>query len=144
MAADFAKLPGLLRRDAPTVSIGHAALDVAVANFPNELFTLRNRAMVIRPHPPDPPKRRYNFPGSPRSQGRHLESAALHEQRTRCHVRFPLKADICLRVYEHRPVSPRFVGGPFPLVARRIFANCPFFALMNLNGLHGFCKPYGC
>jgi hypothetical protein len=28
-----------------SVSIGHAALDVAIANFPNERFTLRNRAL---------------------------------------------------------------------------------------------------
>jgi hypothetical protein len=39
-----------------TVSLGHAALDVAIANFPNERFTLRNRAMIIRQHPSDPPK----------------------------------------------------------------------------------------
>jgi hypothetical protein len=38
-----------------TISIGHAALDVAIANFPNERFMLRNGALVIRRHPPDPP-----------------------------------------------------------------------------------------
>ena len=36
---------------------------------------------------------------------------------------------------------PRFVGGTYALAALMIFANCPFIALMNLNGLHGFCKP---
>ena len=33
--------------------IGHAALDVAIANFPGERFTLRNRALVIREHKPE-------------------------------------------------------------------------------------------
>jgi hypothetical protein len=36
-----------------SVSIGHPALDVAVANFPSERFTLRNRALVIREHKPE-------------------------------------------------------------------------------------------
>ena len=31
-----------------SVAIGHAALDVAIANYPSERFTLRNRALVIR------------------------------------------------------------------------------------------------
>lgn len=35
-----------------TVSIGYAALDVAIASFPNERFTLRNGALVIRQHSP--------------------------------------------------------------------------------------------
>jgi hypothetical protein len=33
-------------------SIGHAALDVAIANFSSERFTLCNRALVIREHKP--------------------------------------------------------------------------------------------
>jgi hypothetical protein len=37
-----------------SVSIGHAALDVAISNFPSERFTLRNRALVIRRHPSAP------------------------------------------------------------------------------------------
>jgi hypothetical protein len=36
-----------------SVSMGHAALDVAIANFPGERFTLRNRAMVIREYKPE-------------------------------------------------------------------------------------------
>ena len=35
------------------VTIGHAALDAAIANFPEERFTLRKGALVIREHPPD-------------------------------------------------------------------------------------------
>ena len=34
-----------------SVAIGHAALDAAVANFPEERFTLRNGILVIRQHP---------------------------------------------------------------------------------------------
>ena len=37
--------------------------------------------------------------------------------------------------------DPRFVGGTFALAVLTIFANCPFIARLNLNGLHGFCKP---
>jgi len=33
-----------------SVAVGHAALDVAIANYPSERFTLRNRALVIREH----------------------------------------------------------------------------------------------
>ncbi len=36
-----------------SVSMGHAALDVAIANFPSERFTLRNRALVIREYKPE-------------------------------------------------------------------------------------------
>jgi len=36
-----------------SVSIGHAALDAAIANHPNERFTLRNGILVIRQHPPN-------------------------------------------------------------------------------------------
>jgi hypothetical protein len=36
-----------------SVSIAHAALDVAIANYPTERFTLRNRALVIREHKPE-------------------------------------------------------------------------------------------
>jgi hypothetical protein len=36
-----------------SVSIGHAALDVAIANYPSERFTLRNRALVIREYKPE-------------------------------------------------------------------------------------------
>ena len=35
-----------------SVSIGHAALDVAIANYPSERFTLRNGIHVIRQHSP--------------------------------------------------------------------------------------------
>src|SRR5579863_5276425 len=35
-----------------SVSIAHAALDVAITNYPTEHFTLRNRALVIREHKP--------------------------------------------------------------------------------------------
>ena len=37
---------------ASNVTVAHAALDAAVANFPSERFTLRNRALVIREHVP--------------------------------------------------------------------------------------------
>jgi hypothetical protein len=36
-----------------SVAIGHAAFDVAIANYPNERFILRNRALVIREHKPE-------------------------------------------------------------------------------------------
>jgi hypothetical protein len=36
-----------------SVSIGHVALDVAIANYPSERFTLRNRALVIREYKPE-------------------------------------------------------------------------------------------
>jgi hypothetical protein len=36
-----------------SVSIGHAALDVAIASYPSERFTLRNRALVIREYKPE-------------------------------------------------------------------------------------------
>jgi hypothetical protein len=36
-----------------SVSMGHAALDVAIANYPSERFTLRNRALVIREYKPE-------------------------------------------------------------------------------------------
>jgi hypothetical protein len=35
-----------------SVAIAHAALDIAIANYPNERFTLRNGALLIREHPP--------------------------------------------------------------------------------------------
>ncbi len=41
-----------------SVSIGHAALDMAIASFPHERFTLRNGALVIRQHPPAADTRR--------------------------------------------------------------------------------------
>jgi hypothetical protein len=34
-----------------SVGIGHAALDAAIANFPDERLTLRNGILVIREHP---------------------------------------------------------------------------------------------
>jgi hypothetical protein len=34
-----------------SVAIAHAALDVAIANYPGERFTLRNGILVIRQHP---------------------------------------------------------------------------------------------
>ena len=35
-----------------SVAIGHAALDAAIANFPDQRFTLRNGILVIRQHAP--------------------------------------------------------------------------------------------
>jgi len=35
-----------------SVSIAHAALDMAAANYPSERFTLRNGALVIREYKP--------------------------------------------------------------------------------------------
>jgi hypothetical protein len=35
-----------------SVAIGHAALDVAIANYPGQRFTLRNGILVIREHGP--------------------------------------------------------------------------------------------
>ena len=32
------------------VAVRHAALDVAIANYPGQRFTLRNGALVIRRH----------------------------------------------------------------------------------------------
>jgi hypothetical protein len=39
---------------AGTVTIGHAAFDAAVANWPDERFTLRQGIMLIREHLPNP------------------------------------------------------------------------------------------
>lgn len=33
-----------------SVAIGHAALDAAIANYPDQRFTLRNGILVIREH----------------------------------------------------------------------------------------------
>ncbi len=35
-----------------SVAIGHAALDAAIANYPDQRFTLRNGILVIRQHGP--------------------------------------------------------------------------------------------
>jgi hypothetical protein len=35
-----------------SVAIGHAALDTAIANYPDQRFTLRNGIQVIRQHQP--------------------------------------------------------------------------------------------
>ncbi len=35
-----------------SVAIGHAALDAAIANYPDQRFTLRNGILVIRRHDP--------------------------------------------------------------------------------------------
>ena len=35
-----------------SVAIGHAALDAAIANFPDQRFMLRNGILVIRQHAP--------------------------------------------------------------------------------------------
>jgi hypothetical protein len=35
-----------------SVAIGHAALDTAIANYPDRRFTLRNGIQVIRQHKP--------------------------------------------------------------------------------------------
>ncbi len=35
-----------------SVAIGHAALDTAIANYPDQRFTLRNGIQVIRQHAP--------------------------------------------------------------------------------------------
>ncbi len=40
------------------VAIGHAALDAAIANYPDQRFTLRNGILVIREHAPDLGKQR--------------------------------------------------------------------------------------
>src|SRR6202042_202965 len=34
-----------------SVSVGHAAMDAAIANYPDQRFTLRNGILVIRQHP---------------------------------------------------------------------------------------------
>jgi hypothetical protein len=34
-----------------SVAIGHAAMDAAIANYPEQRFTLRNGILVIRQHP---------------------------------------------------------------------------------------------
>jgi hypothetical protein len=34
-----------------SVVVGHAALDAAIANYPDQRFTLRNGMLVIRQHP---------------------------------------------------------------------------------------------
>ena len=36
-----------------SVAIGHAALDAAIANYPDQRFMLRNGILVIREHAPD-------------------------------------------------------------------------------------------
>jgi hypothetical protein len=35
-----------------SVAVGHAALDAAIENYPDQRFTLRNGALVIREHAP--------------------------------------------------------------------------------------------
>ncbi len=40
------------------VSVAHAAFEAAVANWPHERFTLRQRALLIREHEPDKSDRR--------------------------------------------------------------------------------------
>ncbi|MGH6673787.1 MAG: hypothetical protein ACRECV_17705 [Xanthobacteraceae bacterium] len=37
-----------------SVAIGDAALDAAIANYPDQRFTLRNGILVIREHVPNP------------------------------------------------------------------------------------------
>jgi hypothetical protein len=34
-----------------SVAVGHAALDAAIANYPDQRFTLRNGILVIRQYP---------------------------------------------------------------------------------------------
>jgi len=34
-----------------SVAVGHAAMDAAIANYPDQHFTLRNGILVIRQHP---------------------------------------------------------------------------------------------
>jgi hypothetical protein len=34
-----------------SVAVGHAAMDAAIANYPDQRFTLRNGIHVIRQHP---------------------------------------------------------------------------------------------
>ena len=34
-----------------SVAVGHAAMDAAIANYPDQRFTLRNGILVIRQHP---------------------------------------------------------------------------------------------
>ena len=34
-----------------SVAVGHAAMDAAIANYPEQRFTLRNGILVIRQHP---------------------------------------------------------------------------------------------
>jgi len=34
-----------------SVAIGHAAMDAAIANYPDQRFTLSNGILVIRQHP---------------------------------------------------------------------------------------------
>ena len=41
-----------------SVAIGHAALDAAIANYPDQRFTLRNGILVIREHAPELGKQR--------------------------------------------------------------------------------------
>src|SRR4029079_4697011 len=36
-----------------SVAIGHAAMDAAIANYPDQRFTLRNGILVVRQHPRD-------------------------------------------------------------------------------------------
>jgi hypothetical protein len=35
-----------------SVALAHAALDAAIASYPDQRFTLRNGILVIRQHPP--------------------------------------------------------------------------------------------
>jgi len=37
---------------ASSVAVGHAALDAAIASYPDQRFTLRNGIQVIREHVP--------------------------------------------------------------------------------------------
>ena len=45
-----------------SVAIGHAALDAAIANYPDQRFTLRNGILVIREHAPELGKTRARTP----------------------------------------------------------------------------------
>jgi hypothetical protein len=40
-------------------------------------------------------------------------------------------------------LTPRFVGGPYGLMALPFLANRPVITLLNLKGLRGSCKPKG-
>jgi hypothetical protein len=46
-----------------SVAVGHAAMDAAIANYPDQRFTLRNGILVIRQHPTSKRLRRCLQPG---------------------------------------------------------------------------------
>jgi hypothetical protein len=55
-----------------SVVVGHAAMDAAIANYPDQRFTLRNGMLVIRQHPQEPKARFLSY-----DQARHYSRRVI-------------------------------------------------------------------